>query len=312
MKKENKWKVWLVDDLPSNREKFKSNHEGYYNVRTFKRPNEVMKRIKKGNYPDALLCDVFFYDKVKEAKRVEKEVEKLSEELKHKAKELNANDHSRTLGIDLMERIYEHFKHQRPEFPMYAYTSKGPFLLETNEWKKLSKYGAEILLKNRILPEDERYEIDGDIEIRKRNAKRVFIGHGNSPEWKKLKTFLVKDLKLEYDEFNRVSPAGFNTQQRLTQMLDNCGFAFLVFTGEDSHGDKTRHARENAIHEAGLFQSRLGWQKAIILLEDGCETFSNIDGLTQIRFPRGQIAKKFTKVRDVLVREALIPRKGKG
>ena len=171
---------------------------------------------------------------------------------------------------------------------------------------------AEILLKNRILPEDERYEIDGDIEIRKRNAKRVFIGHGNSPEWKKLKTFLVKDLKLEYDEFNRISPAGFNTQQRLTQMLDNCGFAFLVFTREDSHGDETRHARENAIHEAGLFQSRLGWQKAIILLEDGCETFSNIDGLTQIRFPRGQIAKKFTKVRDVLVREALIPPQRQG
>jgi CheY-like chemotaxis protein len=245
VKKENKWKVWLVDDLPSNREKFKSNHEGYYNVRTFKRPNEVMKRIKKGNYPDALLCDVFFYDKVKEAKRVEKEVEKLSEELKHKAKELNANDHSRTLGIDLMERIYEHFKHQRPEFPMYAYTSKGPFLLERKEWKKLSKFGAEMLLKNRISAEDERYEIDGDIQIRKQNARRIFIGHGGSADWKTLRTFLVNKLKLEYEEFNRVSAAGLNTQQRLTEMLENCGFALLVLTGEDVHKNTTMHAREN-------------------------------------------------------------------
>jgi len=163
--------VWLVDDLPSNRKNFTSNHKGYYKVRTFEHPNEVMKQINKENYPDALLCDVFFYDQVKEAERVEKEVKKLSEELKRKAKKLNANDHSRTLGISLMEQIYEHFKHQRPEFPMYAYTSKGPFLLETNEWRKLSKYGAEILLKNRISPNDERYEIDGDIEIRKRNAK---------------------------------------------------------------------------------------------------------------------------------------------
>jgi len=305
-KKQQKWKVWLVDDLPSNLKTFKSNHKNHYKVRTFKNPNQVMKLITKGTYPDALLCDVFFYNNVKEAKRVEGDVEKLSDELKRKAKELNANDHSRTLGINLMEQIYEHFNHQRPDFPMYAYTSKGPFLLERIEWKKLSKFGAEILLKNRISADDERYEIDGDIEIRKRHAKRVFLGHGNSSDWRKLRKFLMRDLELEYEEFNRVSAAGLNTQQRLTEMVENCGFAFLVFTGEDSHNDKTRHARENVIHEAGLFQSRLGWKRAIILLEDGCKSFSNIDGLAQIRFPRGKIGKTFKEVQRVLVREGLI------
>jgi len=68
-----------------------------------------------------------------------------------------------------------------------------------------------------------------------------------------------------------------------------------VFTAEDGHEDKTRHARENVIHEAGLFQSRLGWDKAIILLEDGCEEFSDVRGLTQIRFAEGTIEKGFKR-----------------
>jgi hypothetical protein len=63
---------------------------------------------------------------------------------------------------------------------MYAYTSKGPFLLEREEWKKLSEFGAEILLKNRVSAENERYEINSDIQIQERNARRVFIGHGRS------------------------------------------------------------------------------------------------------------------------------------
>ena len=173
-----KSEVWLVDDLPSNRKNFKSNHKGHYKIRTFAHPQEVMKQISKGKRPDALLCDVFFYDTVKRAKRAEKIVDKLSEKLKRAATKANANDHSLTLGIELMEKIYEHFDRKRPPFPMYAYTSKGPFLLERKEWKKLSQFGAEILLKNRVSPAYERHEIDGDIFLRKQNPRRVFIGHG--------------------------------------------------------------------------------------------------------------------------------------
>jgi len=93
MKKKSE--VWLVDDLPSNLKNFKSNHKHHYNVRTFAHPNQVMKEISKGKWPDALLCDVFFYNTVNEAERVEKIVDKLSENLKRAAKEANANDHSR-------------------------------------------------------------------------------------------------------------------------------------------------------------------------------------------------------------------------
>ena len=89
-------------------------------------------------------------------------------------------------------------------------------------------------------------------------------------------------------------------------MLSDCGFAFLILTAEDLHDDKTIHARENVIHEAGLFQGRIGWRKAIVLLEEGCEEFSNIIGLGQIRFPKDKIEGCFEDIRHVLEREGFI------
>lgn len=107
-------------------------------------------------------------------------------------------------------------------------------------------------------------------------------------------------MNLPWDEFNRVPVANVTNQERLVQMLDSAAVAFIVMTAEDETAEGNLHARMNVIHEAGLFQGRLGFTKAIILLEDGCEEFSNIQGLGQIRFPAGNIAAKFEDIRQVL------------
>ena len=44
----------------------------------------------------------------------------------------------------------------------------------------------------------------------------------------------------------------------------------------------------------------------IILLEEGCSEFSNIVGLTQIRFPKGNIMAESEEVRRVLEREGIL------
>lgn len=134
----------------------------------------------------------------------------------------------------------------------------------------------------------------------------IFIGHGRSEQWRILKDFLKERLGLSIDEYNRVPAAGISTQERLSEMLEHCGFAFLVFTGEDTHTDESLHARENVIHESGLFQGRLGWRRAIVLLENGCDEFSNIVGLGQIRFAEGNIGSCFEDIRRVLEREGIL------
>ena len=89
-------------------------------------------------------------------------------------------------------------------------------------------------------------------------------------------------------------------------MLDAAAIAFLVLTAEDEQASGKFQARANVIHEAGLFQGRLGFTRAIVLLEDGCEEFTNIQGLGQIRFPAGNVRAAFEEIRQVLEREGLV------
>ena len=149
-------------------------------------------------------------------------------------------------------------------------------------------------------PSDNHSSISGSI------GTNVFIGHGRSQDWRELKDFISDKLKLPWDEFNRVPVAGVTNIARLAEMLGQACMAFLVMTAEDEQTDGTLHARENVIHEAGLFQGKLGFEKAIILLEEGCQEFSNIHGLGQIRFPKGNIKAAFENIREVLEREGIL------
>lgn len=148
------------------------------------------------------------------------------------------------------------------------------------------------------------------LEKKQRTASRigtnVFIGHGRSQAWRELKDFINDRLSLPYDEFNRVPIAGMTNVARLSEMLDSAVVAFLVMTAEDETAEGVMQARMNVIHEVGLFQGRLGFSRAIVLLEEGCQEFSNIQGLGQIRFPKGKIGAAFEEIRAYLEHESII------
>lgn len=139
-----------------------------------------------------------------------------------------------------------------------------------------------------------------------RIGTNVFIGHGRSSAWRELKDFVSDRLALPYDEFNRVPVAGVTNIARLSEMLDSAVVAFVIMTAEDELADGKMQARMNVIHEVGLFQGRLGFTRAIVLLEEGCEEFTNIQGLGQIRFPAGRISAIFEDIRAVLEREKVL------
>lgn len=183
-----------------------------------------------------------------------------------------------------------------PHFSVLAEASavKSPFFA-CKELKKLIVTVASHIanLENKDIREE-------------RIGTNIFIGHGRSSHWRELKDFVNDRLGLPWDEFNRVPVAGVTNVTRLAQMLDQASFAFLVMTAEDEQADGNLHARMNVIHEVGLFQGRLGFERAIVLLEEGCQEFSNIQGLGQIRFPAGNISAVFEDVRAVLERELII------
>jgi len=132
---------------------------------------------------------------------------------------------------------------------------------------------------------------------------KIFIGHGRSPLWRELKDHLTDKHKYEVIAYEVGSRAGHTIRDILEEMLNRSSIAFLVLTGEDIDESGDLHARENVIHETGLFQGRLGFARSIVLLEKGTVEFSNIHGIDQIRFSSGNIKETFGDVIAVIKRE---------
>ncbi len=131
---------------------------------------------------------------------------------------------------------------------------------------------------------------------------RVFIGHGGSQEWRVLNDHLRDKHGYETIAYETGARAGHTIRDILESMTKQSSMAFLVLTGEDQteHGIR---ARQNVIHECGLFQGRLGFDKAILLVERGVELASNFDGLQQLRFDKGRISEVFGDAVATIKRE---------
>jgi predicted nucleotide-binding protein len=132
---------------------------------------------------------------------------------------------------------------------------------------------------------------------------KLFIGHGRDSQWRDLKDHLQDKHGFKVVAYEIGSRAGHTIRDILTYMMDESSLAFLVMTGEDKQEDGTMRARQNVVHEAGLFQGRLGFNRAIVLLEEGTDSFSNVDGLQHIPFAKGHIASTFGEVLSVIWRE---------
>jgi predicted nucleotide-binding protein len=132
---------------------------------------------------------------------------------------------------------------------------------------------------------------------------RIFIGHGRSMLWRDLKDHLQDKHGLSIEAYEIGARAGHTVRDILEDMLSKSSLALLVMTGEDETSQGGMRARQNVVHEAGLFQGKLGFSRAIILLEEGTEEFSNIHGIEQIRFSRGNIKETYGEIIATVRRE---------
>jgi predicted nucleotide-binding protein len=131
----------------------------------------------------------------------------------------------------------------------------------------------------------------------------VFIGHGRSRLWARVKTYLDDELGLATVTYESESRTGDSIVQILENMLDQATFAILLLTAEDEGPSSERRARQNVVHEAGLFQGRLGFKRAVLLVQEGIEEFSNVAGLQHIPFSGENVEQTFYELRRVLKRE---------
>jgi Predicted nucleotide-binding protein containing TIR-like domain len=131
---------------------------------------------------------------------------------------------------------------------------------------------------------------------------QIFIGHGRNPAWLELK----KDLEAHgysVETYESDARAGKVTTEILQNMIINASFAILVMTGEDETKSGAKRARQNVIHEIGMFQTKLGIHRAVILHEEGVEPFTNASGIEPIYFKRGRICQAFGQILMTIKRE---------
>ena len=123
-----------------------------------------------------------------------------------------------------------------------------------------------------------------DTTPKKKEQPVVFIGHGHAEAWKELRDHLQDKHGFKIEAYEIGARAGHTIRDILQSMLEKASIAFLVMTGEDETAGGALNPRLNVVHEAGLFQGKLGFNRAIILLETGVREFSNIHGIDEIRF----------------------------
>ena len=165
---------------------------------------------------------------------------------------------------------------------------------------------------------ENRSEIEEIFEIFEKNAEfskipmlqsyetkqsRIFIGHGRSLIWRDLKEHLQDKHGFTIESYESGARAGHVIRDILESMIENSKFAILILTAEDEQSDRRLRARQNVIHEAGLFQGRLGFQRAILIIEEGVEELSNFDGIQHIKFAKGNIKEVYGEVLATIRRE---------
>jgi hypothetical protein len=156
------------------------------------------------------------------------------------------------------------------------------------------------------------HEYNEQPELVEEREFNIFLGHGHSPDWQQLRDHLRDKHEYNIVTFETGARAGHNIRDVLEEMLEQSSIAFLVLTGEDETSDQRLRARQNVIHETGLFQGKLGFSKAIVILEEGVEEFSNNAGIQHISFAKGHIEGVFGDVVATIRREMKLRGLGNG
>jgi HAD superfamily hydrolase (TIGR01509 family) len=129
---------------------------------------------------------------------------------------------------------------------------------------------------------------------------KVFISHGLNVGLKlKLRTFIKDRMGFEPVILAEKPDLGLTVIEKLERYGRDCDFALILLTNDDHAGGGMR-ARQNVIHELGVFHGILGRDRVLLLKQAGVELFSNISGLIYKEFEGESIESVFEDIRHAL------------
>ncbi|WP_051315003.1 TIR domain-containing protein [Algoriphagus terrigena] len=208
-------------------------------------------------------------------------------------------------AVVFAEKIEEFFQRYR--------STPGIFYIPPPETSKNQTIVKRIFQISQQIKNLSSEEIQSEISKLKPKTKKpskgggdIFIGHGRSRLWARVQLFLQDDFKLETLTFESESHTSESIVNILEGFLEKSSFAILMMTAEDETAEGKSRARQNVIHEACLFQGRLGFDKVVILKQSETEDFSNIAGLQYIPFTGDNVEQCFYELQRKLKKSGMI------
>jgi predicted nucleotide-binding protein len=139
--------------------------------------------------------------------------------------------------------------------------------------------------------------------------KNVFIIHGHD----ELNTRRLTQLLQNHFHLNPIamlSKPGMSRPliEKFEEEAQNCSFAFGLFTPDDeimNAASRYKQARPNVIYEVGWFIGRLGKERVTLLLKQGANIHSDLDGVSRIPFS-DNVEDKFLDIQKELKAAKLI------
>jgi len=218
---------------------------------------------------------------------------------------MQAETNNETWSFDNLEEFYSEIRRKPQQFFLGSSGGEYAFhLYQFANYVRISVKAPSRQLIESVFDVFERNLEESKIENPNLDeAPKIFIGHGRNQQWRDLKDHLHEQHGFKVEAYEIGARAGHTIRDILETMLEESNFAILVLTAEDEDIQGHFHPRLNIVHELGLFQGHLGFSKAIALVEDGTEEFSNIHGIQQIRFAKGKIRETYGDVLATIRRE---------
>lgn len=137
-------------------------------------------------------------------------------------------------------------------------------------------------IKEEMLEKDEESEKTAHTKLSHQNNK-VFVVHGHDEALKEKVARLLEKQGLEAIILSEQANKGKTIIEKFEENSD-VGAAICLFTGDDIGKEKSeavekQRARQNVVYEAGYFMGKLGRERVIMLVDEGIELPSDLQGV---------------------------------